>query len=283
MFAKPESKFVLSGFADEIDDDLGTQLSVLQELGIQHIDLRSVDGINILDLNDAQLADVRDNLDRNGVEIAAIGSPIGKIDITEEFEPHYERFKHALEVAEYFDTEYVRLFSYWIPDDENPADYREEVMRRMQTKIDLAEEADITLLHENEKDIYGDTPTRCRDLVTTLDSPNFRLIFDPANFLEIGVQAYPDALLQLVEFVEYLHIKDAEFGERGAIHPAGEGDGYLPEVLEILQQRGFSGFAALEPHLSHAGKKGGYSGPEAFTVAAAALTNILDNIDAEYE
>jgi sugar phosphate isomerase/epimerase len=283
MSMPPESTFVLSGFADEIADDLETQLDVFEDLGLQYVDLRSVDGTNVLDLDDDQLSRVREELDERGMGVAAIGSPIGKVDITADFEAHRERFEHALEVADYFDTEYIRLFSYWMPEDEDPDDYRQEVMERMQTKVDLAEEAGITLLHENEKDIYGDTPERCRDMLTTIDSPHFRAIFDPANFLEIGVEPYPDALLQLIEYVEYLHIKDAEFGERGAIHPAGEGDGQIPETLEAFRGRGFSGFAALEPHLAHAGEKGGYSGPEAFGVAADALKEILEEMDADYE
>lgn len=277
-----ERTFTLSGFADETASDLETQLDVFEELGLRYLDLRLVDGTNVIDLPDDELARVRDELDRRDIGVAAIGSPIGKIDITDAFEPHLERFERTLEVAQFFDAEYVRVFSYWIPEGEDPADYREEVLRRTQRKVALAEDAGVTLLHENEKDIYGDTPGRCRDLLTTVDSPNFRAIFDPANFLEIGVRPYPDALLQLVEYVEYLHVKDAMFGQREEIRPAGEGDGELSEVFVALQRREFTGFAALEPHLKEAGDKSGYSGPEAFEVATRSLRDILDDVDATY-
>lgn len=283
MPVNSESMFVLSGFADEIADDLDTQLTVFEELGLGHIDLRSVDGSNVIDLTDDQLGRVRDALNRHEIEVAAIGSPIGKIDITDEFEPHHERFERALDVADFFETKYIRLFSYWIPEREDPADHREEVIRRMETKVKRAEETGITLLHENEKDIYGDTPARCRDLLTAVDSPNFQAIFDPANFLEIGVQPYPDALLDLIEYVEHLHIKDATFGQRGAIQPAGEGDGQIPTILDVLQRRGYTGFAALEPHLAHTNENGGFSGPEAFEVATDALRDCIEQIDGSYE
>jgi sugar phosphate isomerase/epimerase len=283
MSVTPESRFVLSGFADEIAEDFSTQLETLETLDIHHVDLRSVDGINVLDLDDDQLAAVREELNRRDIAVAAIGSPIGKIDITDEFDPHRERFEHALNVAEYFDTEYIRLFSYWIPEGDDPVLHRDEVLRRMQTKVELAEERGITLLHENEKDIYGDTPARCLDLLTTIASPNFRAIFDPANFLEIGVHPYPDALLLLIEYVEYLHIKDAKFDQRGEIRPPGDGDGRIPDILDTLRRRSFSGVTALEPHLAHTGEKGGYSGPEAFEIAAEALTEIIDDIGGSYE
>lgn len=275
--------FTVSGFADEIGSDLDQQLDVLESLGIEHLDLRGVEDTNVLDFTDVQVKRIRNELDRRGIGVTSIGSPIGKIRIDEPFEPHFERFETALDRAEQFDTEYVRLFSYYIPEGDDPAEHREEVLRRTRRKVERAEEAGITLLHENEKDIYGDTPGRCRDLLTSIDSPHYRAIFDPANFLEIGVRPYPDALLQVIEYVEQLHIKDATFGERGDIAPAGEGDGKIPATLEAFRNRGFDAPASLEPHLTEAGPKSGYSGPEGYEVAAEALFDCLDSIDATYE
>jgi sugar phosphate isomerase/epimerase len=277
-----DDQFVVSGFADEIGPSLEEQLSVLDELGIDHLDLRRVDGTNVLDFTGAEVERVRETLDAHGVGVTSIGSPIGKIDITDDFEPHFERFERAIEMADAFDTEYIRLFSYYIPDGEDPAAYRDEVLRRMERKVERAEAAGVTLLHENEKDIYGDTPARCRDLLTTIDSPNFRAIFDPANFLEIGADPYPEGLLDLIEYVEQLHIKDAIQGERGAMRPAGEGDGAIAATLAAFERRGFRGPASLEPHLTHAGERGGLSGPEGYKLAAEALYDCLDAVGATY-
>ena len=211
-----QDDFVLSGFADEIDDSLDIQIDVLDEPGIEHIDLRSVDGTNILDLGDEAVAETRRKLDDHGIAVAALGTPIGKIGVTDPFERERERIERALDLAERFDADYLRVFSYYIPEGDDPADHRDEVLRRVETTTAMAEEVGVTLGHENEKPIYGDTPERCRDLLTTIDSPRFRAVFDPANFLEIGVTPYPDALLQVAEFVEHLHVKDATHGEEGA-------------------------------------------------------------------
>lgn len=278
-----DHRFTVSGFADEIGPDLDEQLDVLEGLGIDHLDLRGVEDTNVLDFSDEQVGRIRDELDRRDIGVTSIGSPIGKIGIQDPFDPHFERFETAIEMAEAFDTEYIRLFSYYIPEGDDPAEHREEVLRRMERKVERAEEAGVTLLHENEKDIYGDTPGRCRDLLTTIDSPNFRAIYDPANFLEIGVRPYPEALLDVIEYVEQLHVKDAQFGKRGEIAPAGDGDGEIPVTLEAFRRRGFVGPASLEPHLVHAGPKGGYSGPEAYEVAADALFDCLDEAGANYE
>lgn len=275
--------YTLSGFADEIAEGLEPQLDVLERLNIDHLDLRSVDGTNVLDLTDEEAESIRQMLDDRGFSVAAIGSPIGKINIQDEFAPHRDRFERALDLTEFFGADYIRLFSYWMPEGEDPADYRQEVLRRMRWKAERAEDEGVTILHENEKDIYGDTPARCRDLVTAVDSDAFGLIFDPANFLEIGVRPYPDALVNLVEHVDALHVKDAVRGERGNIKPAGEGDGRIPETVAALSDRGFTGYASLEPHLAEAFETGGYSGPEAFEVAANAFMDILDDRGLDYE
>lgn len=273
------SGFTLTGFADEIDSDLDTQLDVLSSLDIEHIEIRSVGEKNVLDLDDDELATVAAELDRRGFTVSSIGSPIGKVDVTDPFEPHLERFERAMDVAERFDTEYIRLFSYYIPEGEDPADYREEVLRRMRRKTELAEERGLVLLNENEKELYGDTPERMRDIHLAVDSPNLRMVFDPANYLELGVRSYPDALLQVVEFVEYVHVKDATLGVRGEMKPAGEGDGRIPETLDALASRGFEGYLSLEPHLQVAGEAGGFSDEAGFRTATRALRDVLESID----
>ena len=265
----------ISGFADEIADDLDEQLDVLESAGIDRLDLRNVRGENLLDLSGERLVDLEATLDARGFTVTSIGSPIGKVGVADPLEPHMERLDRALELADRFDTDRVRVFSYYIPEDDDPADHRAEVLRRTRAAVDRAERADVTLVLENEKDIYGDTPGRVRDLLTAVDSPHLRAVFDPANYLEIGVRPYPDALLQVVEYVDQVHVKDARFGERGGIEPPGEGDGRLPETLAALHDRGFAGPLSLEPHLAMAGSNYGYSGPEGFRTAADALQGIL--------
>jgi sugar phosphate isomerase/epimerase len=273
----------ISGFADEIADDLDDQLSTLESLDISHLDLRGVWNENALDLSADRLDDLEATLDDRGFSVTSIGSPIGKIGVEEAFEPHMERLDRALELAERFDADGVRVFSYYIPDGDDPAAHREEVLRRTEVAVEKAEDAGVTLLLENEKDIYGDTPGRMRDLLTTVDSPRLRAVFDPANYLEVGVCPYPDALVQVVEYVEQVHVKDAEFGERGEIRPAGEGDGRIGETVAALRDRGFDGVLSLEPHLAFAGSAYGYSGPEGFEAAAEALKGELDEVGVAYE
>jgi sugar phosphate isomerase/epimerase len=278
-----DGRFTLSGLGDEIDPDIGTQLRVMAETDLRYLELRRIEETNVLDLSPAQIERVHRALDDYGFEISAIASPIGKIDIREDFDPHLERFERAIELADEFDAEYIRLFSYYYPEDDDPNDWREEVMRRMERKVERAQRAGVILVHENERGIYGDVPERCRDIVETVDSPNLRVLFDPANFVVDDIEVYPRAYEELAEHIEYLHIKDAVFADGVEIEPPGEGDADIPEVIEALTEDEYEGFASLEPHLAHAGSEGGFSGSEAFQVAARAFTAVLDDIGASYE
>src|SRR5690348_10576387 len=158
--------WTLSGFADEISPDLTEQCEVAAGLGLTHIEVRSAWGVNILDLSADQLATMRKTLSAYGLKVSSIGSPIGKIFIDEDFAQHEDRMRHAAEVAKLFDAPYVRIFSFFLRPGANPDDHREEVLRRMRALADIAEQADVILLHENEKEIYGDIPDRCHEIVT---------------------------------------------------------------------------------------------------------------------
>jgi sugar phosphate isomerase/epimerase len=265
--------FSLSGFADEISPELDQQIQVLSELDIHYLELRGVWGKNVLQLDDHEVAQINLSLQTAGIRISAIGSPIGKIKIDDPFEPHLKSFQRALDLAVLFKSPYIRIFSFYVPADE-AARYRGEVMSRLSALLDMAKGFPITLLHENESHIYGDTPERCRDIHETLASAQLRATFDPANFVMNGIHPYTDAYPLLADWIEYLHIKDGMLSDRRVV-PAGQGDGQIRELVLALKARGFNGFASLEPHLASAGALSGFSGPELFSTAVKAFRDLL--------
>jgi sugar phosphate isomerase/epimerase len=267
------TRFVLSAFGDEIDADLAVQLDVLSALDIHHLELRGAWGRNVLDLEEDDLARAKALLDERGFGVSAIGSPIGKSALSEPRDFELGRLGRAIEVADALGTRLIRVFSFYVAKDE-AEERRDEVLARMALLTERAERAGVTLLHENEKDIYGDTAVRCHDLITSIDSPVLRLAFDPANFVQVGVRPMADAWPLLAEFVVHVHIKDAAFRD-GTVRPAGEGDGDIPQLLAVLVKRGYSGFLTLEPHLQIAGPSGGYSGEAGMWTATAALRGLL--------
>jgi sugar phosphate isomerase/epimerase len=269
---------VLSGFADEISDELDTQLEVLAGEGIQHLELRSVWGVNVADLDDAQVGRVRRALDGAGVAVSAIGSPIGKIPVGAPLGPELERLRRIADIAAALGTSLVRVFSFFLPAGRPPEEFRGPVLDRMAALAGIAEERGLVLAHENEKEIYGDVPARCAEIIRTVGSPTLRATFDAANFVQCGVTApHDEAYPLLAPYLEYLQVKDA-LAATGAVVPAGEGDGQVRRTLAALDEAGFAGFVSLEPHLAVAGRFGGFSGPEDFTRAARALKGLLDGL-----
>jgi sugar phosphate isomerase/epimerase len=178
------------------------------------------------------------------------------------------------------------MFSFFMPEGQDPAIYRDEVMRRTRAMVQLAEAGGIVLLHENEKDIFGDTPERVVDLMTTIDSPNYRAIFDPANYVQCGIKPATEAFPLVKEFTEYIHCKDAIYPtsgeELGEVVPSGEGDGQFPELLQALKEHGFEGFLSIEPHLGDFDAFGGLCGPELWTTAHTALVELLNNAQVDW-
>jgi len=266
--------WTLTGFADEISPELDEQLETLAQESMRYMELRSVWNTNVLDLSDAELEKVRARTAERGIGISSIGSPIGKVPITDPFEPHMERFRRALYAADVMEAPYVRVFSFFIPEGQDPALYRDEVLERMGVLAGEAEDSGVTLLHENEKEIYGDVPSRCLDILAGVDSPALRAAWDAANFVQCGVRPYREGYASLRPYVEYMHVKDALSGSDRVV-PAGEGDGQLPETLSALRASGFDGFFSLEPHLASAGTYSGFSGPVLFRKAAGAFKDLL--------
>ncbi len=274
--------WTLTGFADEISPDLTEQLDTLSEESIRHLELRSVWNRNVLDLTDDELKQVKTAISECGVGVSSIGSPIGKVPIVEDFAPHLERFRRALQAAKVMETRYVRVFSFFMPEDDDPDIYRDEVLERMGALASEAEDAGITLLHENEKEIYGDTPSRCLDILTQVNSPALRAAWDAANFVQCGVdRPFTEGYEELRPFIEYVHVKDAMAG-CGQVVPAGEGDGELSETILALRDSGFDGFFSLEPHLAEAGTYSGFSGPDLFKKASRAFKELLRKQEVEW-
>lgn len=273
--------WTLTGFADEISDDFGEQLSLLQELGVTHLEFRSAWGTNILLLSPDQLERAKQMLDQAGIKVSSIGSPIGKILVDEDFDEHLEAMRHAVEVAKFFGAPYIRLFSFFIPEGSDPDSHRDEVLRRMKAIAEVAEGSGVTLLHENEKDIYGDIPRRCVDVIESVGSPGLRAILDPANYVQVGVDPLAEAYPLIRPHLEYMHLKDAVANTPDVV-PVGEGDGHVPEILRELKQSGWDGFLSLEPHLGDYTEFGAMSGPELWTKAHTALVGLLQAEGIEY-
>jgi sugar phosphate isomerase/epimerase len=273
MASTPLQPLKLAAFADEISPQLDEQIAVCRQLGIGHVELRGVYGKNVLDFDAPLRKEIKSKFADAGLGVAAIGSPIGKVKITDDWSAHFDRFKIAVEAAEFFNAPMIRVFSYYPADgqshDEFIVQHEDEVIRRFQQKVEYLKGRNVVMVHENEARIYGEKGRECERLMKAIGSPKLRTAFDFANFVQAGENPWNN-WPGLKTWTIHIHIKDARLGS-GAITPAGEGDGDIEPILRDAWQSGYQGFLSLEPHLAAHGQFSGFSGPDLFKTATLAL------------
>lgn len=230
----------ISGFADEISADITEQFEGLNEIGLKYFEPRNISGKSIASLNADEAKELKSKMDYYGIKASSIGSPVGKIDICDA-EKHVELLKTVVETAKILECDKIRCFSFF-----NAHNERNAVMENLHKMAEYAEKNDVLLLHENEKDIYGDVISRVEDIFNTIKSDNFKAVFDAANFIQCG-QNPNEAFLKVFDNIKYMHIKDAK--EDGEVVPAGKGVTDYYAILKKLYDSNYNGFLSLEPHL----------------------------------
>ncbi len=275
--------FQIYAFSDEASSTLEGQIRALKRHGLMGPELRNLEGKNVTELSLGEAKEIKKRLEEEGLRVYSLGSPLGKITLKSDLEPHLRKLEHTLDLAEIFGAECIRMFSFYLPEGVRQEDYREPVFARLEKMVACAK-GRACLVHENEKGIYGDTPQRCLEIFQSF--PEIKGVFDPANFVQCG-QDPKEAWRLLSPYIRYLHIKVA--GCDGTIVPPGRGDGEISYLLEEYRKQGgkvltlephlmdFAGLAALEREgeKSRVGSGGYRDNEEAFSAAAEALKNLL--------
>lgn len=270
----------LSGFADEISPDLDAQINTCKRLGVTHFELRGVADKNVLAFDDALQREIKSKMRDAGLGVISIGSPCGKMPIDTPRQTLLDQFKTALDRAVFFGSPLIRVFSFYPEGGEGKGPIepvRDRAIELLRAQADLLVGTDVTMVHENERGIYGDIGPRCLDLMKSVDHPKLRIAFDFANFVQAGqdpLETWP----ALKPYTAHIHIKDAIKGS-GQVVPAGKGDGKIAAILKDAYASGYRGFLSLEPHLKVAGHSHGETGPELFELAVKSLREVCKAID----
>lgn len=279
----------LNAFADEAADSLQGQIEAMRRNGITGLEIRGVNGKNVSDLTDEEAREIAARLSDAGMFVWSLGSRCGKTSITEDFAPALADWKRTLQIAHLLNARRIRMFSFYLPAQQDPALYRQAVLDRLYVFAQTAQEEGILACHENEKGIYGDIAARCLEIHQQV--PQLRCVFDPANYVQCG-QDTMEAWELLAPYVDYMHIKDAL--PDGFVVPAGQGAGHVPQLVARYCDQGGRAFT-VEPHLTvfsglraleREGDKSAIaafrypSRDAAFDAASAALRAVLSGIKA---
>lgn len=241
------SDWIISAFADEHSPDLSGQIAALQELELSRIELRFLDGKNVADLTAPEAGAAKKKLDAAGIRVSALGSPLGKINLADDFQAHLEKARAVFETAGILETDKIRIFSFYLHAGKTREQCRGEVIDKLGKLLDLADSFGVILCHENEGEIYGESPEQCFDLLSTFEG-RLGCVFDMGNFVFKGYKPWPDGYELLKKYITYFHVKDAL--SAGAIVPAGCGEACIGQILHAYRNE-FSKdvLLSVEPHL----------------------------------
>jgi sugar phosphate isomerase/epimerase len=239
----------LSAFADEAGKTIEEQIAALQRARLNRIDVRGLGDYNVSNLPLDLAKDAAEKLKAAGISVGMLGSPLGKIDIVDDFQSDLEALRHIAQIAPIFDCNAVRIFSYYNKTDRSKDEWQAESLKRLGALKDEAKKLGLVLYHENERHIFGD---RCPEVLTILrelrDGETFRSIFDFDNYNQSGDDVWQN-WQQLKDVTDAFHLKDST---KECQHvPIGQGAGYAREILSDAAKSGWNGPLSLEPHLAH--------------------------------
>ena len=275
----------LCAFADEASTHISGQIAALKRNGFDYLEIRGVDGTNISKITVEKAKEVKKILDDAGLAVWSMGSPIGKHHMERDFSNHIEAYKRVLEYSYILDAPRIRMFSFYPIPGEDTATTKQRAFEHLDKLVAMTP-ADRILCHENEKHIWGETAENCLEVHKAF--PQIRAVFDPANFVQCGVDTL-NAWELLSPYVEYMHIKDAL--ANGTVVPAGQGIGNVETIVKMYLAQGGE-VMTLEPHLQEfvglSGLENGESvknlnisyknNDESFDAAVMALKGILARV-----
>lgn len=258
----------LSILTDEVSEDFQHALQVCHELDIRVVELRVVNGKNIVFHDTKSLQQLQALLREGGFRVNAIASPFLKCALTSdtlskfsiyapELVPEWDILQRSFEVARLFGAPFVRTFSFLrVPD---PISVREYVLESIAEAVRRTEEAGLKLIIENEHACNIATGEETGWLLQQIQSKAFGVTWDPGNEAVLGSEfrAFPDGYQHVRGRVFHLHVKDVNRQLEGVSRQerfVKMGTGAIDYVgqFRALVADGYSGDISLETHYNHA-------------------------------
>jgi sugar phosphate isomerase/epimerase len=243
------NQIVLTALGAEISPSMDHQLEVLGAWDIRHLEVRCLKNKPLSSISTSHLKSTRAKLDKQGFAVSAIASSIGKLGLDDPFESHLKELERIQNAAEILGTRFIRVFSFYPDSWGNLLNRYEDVIDRMEAMTRKAEARNQVLLLENAPRVYGESPERCRQLLSEIDSPHLRASFDIGNFVKVNAPPFSRAFPLLEPWIDCVQVKDAQKDEQGQsrIVLAGQGDGQVEEIFSALVKRQKPVYLSIEP------------------------------------
>ncbi|GGD56732.1 sugar phosphate isomerase/epimerase family protein [Paenibacillus nasutitermitis] len=258
----------LGVLTDEVSVVLEEALDWIAAQGLSHVELRVINGRNIADLEDHEVREVRSQVEKRGLYISAVASPLFKCRLDasrtvssgdtfgqkeESVEAHFRKLDRVIEIALMLGAPRIRIFSFWR--ELQPELYSKEIASHLKKAAERAERSDVVLLLENEPSCNAGFAEEVADIVERVDSQALRGLWDPGNEAYGGREAYPRGYEKIKGAIGHVHLKDAYIGADGLPRcvPLGSGDVPVIAQLKALEEDGYEGLYTIETHFIPAG------------------------------
>lgn len=243
----------ISIVTDEISNDVDTAFELGRDWGIEHFELRGMNGRRVPDISEAEIGYLLDRKERYGAKIAALSPGLFKIPLEQDLIRLHmeERLPKSFQLAERLGTKLILVFGIVRSgENEEREGYPAQVVDILSEAAGKAAEAGMTLLLENEHICWADTGARTAWIVREIGSDHLWVNWDPCNAYTAGEEKpFPKGYECVREWVRHLHIKDARKQDGGFERVVvGEGDILWKEQLRALQRDAFDGFYTIETH-----------------------------------
>jgi sugar phosphate isomerase/epimerase len=284
-------RLALSVIGDEIGPTLDEMISFAHEHGLKRLDMRTVNGRNLLGMTKEEVIAISRRLENEGISVPTFVSPMfkwlapgktpsgGKVDFA--FNPiecpTKEVVTHAVQIAVILGAPHMRIFSYLRYDGFKPLDLwglNDDLSKLM----GLASHYDITLQLENEPVCNIGNIAELAYLFTPREAdpeegneeeepedeeeeesgdPNSKQIYlrplvDIANAWATGEKPSDADIGTLAPLTTAIHLKDRDFAARRTV-PLGDGDVPWPAELRRLLSgvQARQVLASIETHCPH--------------------------------
>src|SRR5687768_13869498 len=197
---------ILSGFGDEAANQKTAeqQFAAFAALGLQYYSIRFIDagqGIkNVMQLTKGEITKIRHLEDEYGLNVATLGSPIGKVKLLDEDDGTKNRFvpfkkylasevKKACELAHAFETKLIRGFSFYHPRGSDARQHTSQVVQQLGEIAEMCHRSDLTFGLEVEANLVGQSGQILAEIHRHVNHPALVLIFDAGNIVTQGCSA----------------------------------------------------------------------------------------------
>jgi sugar phosphate isomerase/epimerase len=255
--------------SDEVSADLREALDWIAAQRLRRVEIRMVDGSNVVYLDDAAVARAAAEVRARGLSVTAIATPIFKCALDpsrpvasgdtfgaaeESVDVHLQRLPRAIAIARAFGTRALRIFSFWR--EREPQNHGREIVALLRRAGEIAAADGAMLLLENEPSCNGGSAAEAAALVRQVEMPHaLRLLWDPGNEAYDGRPAFPDGYRRVRGLIGHVHLKDAARGPDGRFRfvPLGAGEAGIAAQLGALADDGYEGLFTIETHFSPEG------------------------------